>query len=823
MSKKLHITNIPLSLATVELVKALQQITPSARGRVYMKDNKSMGCGDCTFELACDCEDFMRQIKVHPMKIQDKVLRFEHFVTRKEAEQAASGAPKKSFRMIGKLPADLADSDTKEIMAKIQKAFKQVSAITFHPIVTNAVKMKTKNVQMIPSDSKYTPEQTLKLLEKFSKFRLDKDIDVKNEAELTKVRIIIRNLPNCEDEDLTKQLNELIIYPFKHIKRVKNFCFVTFYCEEDAVAVVKSGQIMMRKRPVIPDFTSDEMRAKYADAVIEEESSAFEPPKEELKSISVSDSESEEEQPKLEIEEFDKKKGIQTYLKATEEKSEEQNEEEEEEENDDDEHTDVQAEPSDEGTRETKLKDLQEFIQDNQTEQIKQQQGAFEDQYTLFVSNVPVHLPLNILEEAQAGLKSKNIQVNDQGHLLEVTVRRQVANLFLQFGKLRKVALPLDEQHKLKGTAFVQFEREKDFKLCLQFIEALKKMKSEQLKVNNTVLKKQENWKPVIDKNAEALIGQIQLGQAQDDTLFQQQIQERELNGFSNNKTEQIQKQYEELYKIRRVAPKHLNTNAGCLKLFENNLVVYEFVTKKLLDKQHQKVIQNDTRNVHLLKFGMKIPGMPGYADFKIQKKDEEFRVRYYHKAKHLLKNVNYHCNPQRVEMRNFEKTIDEEKVMCGIWHYLVRINETEKIFKNENIQKHLKGPVPSYFKGIQKWSELLENEASRKQVKISEQQIALIAESLKLKSIRIPQTEVKKCFDMVRNLKEVRNHLGAQLVGVVYFESVDEEASKRLITLLDNKPIFGAERKPVCAFGVENVGRLKEVKDWRKQKSDKQ
>lgn len=51
--------------------------------------------------------------------------------------------------------------------------------------------------------------------------------------------------------------------PFKHVKRVKNFCFVTFFDEADSVKVVSMQKIQLGKRVIIPDFTTDFMREKY--------------------------------------------------------------------------------------------------------------------------------------------------------------------------------------------------------------------------------------------------------------------------------------------------------------------------------------------------------------------------------------------------------------------------------------------------------------------------------------------------------------------------------------------------------------------------------
>ena len=50
--KKLHIQNIPDSLSNQELNKSIQQITQSAKARIYTdKELKSIKCGDVTFQL----------------------------------------------------------------------------------------------------------------------------------------------------------------------------------------------------------------------------------------------------------------------------------------------------------------------------------------------------------------------------------------------------------------------------------------------------------------------------------------------------------------------------------------------------------------------------------------------------------------------------------------------------------------------------------------------------------------------------------------------------------------------------------------------------
>lgn len=83
-----------------------------------------------------------------------------------------------------------------------------------------------------------------------------------------------------------------------------------------------------------------------------------------------------------------------------------------------------------------------------------------------------------------------------------------------------------------------------------------------------------------------------------------------------------------------------------------------------------------------MLKYGLKIPGRPDYNDYKIPKPDEEFRVRTYHKQKHLLENVNFHVNPLRVEIRNFDKHLTEEQLLISLWTYLT--NQKDLLDQNK-------------------------------------------------------------------------------------------------------------------------------------------
>ena len=76
----------------------------------------------------------------------------------------------------------------------------------------------------------------------------------------------------------------------------------------------------------------------------------------------------------------------------------------------------------------------------------------------------------------------------------------------------------------------------------------------------------------------------------------------------------------------------------------------------------------------------MKIPGIKDYAAHKISKKDEENRVRLYHKAKHLLNDVNYHVNPLRLEMRNYNKELTEDQIFCVLWTFCVQKQLIKKV-----------------------------------------------------------------------------------------------------------------------------------------------
>ena len=82
--------------------------------------------------------------------------------------------------------------------------------------------------------------------------------------------------------------------------------------------------------------------------------------------------------------------------------------------------------------------------------------------------------------------------------------------------------------------------------------------------------------------------------------------------------------------------------------------------------------------------------------------------MRTYHKQKHLLENVNFHVNPLRVEIRNFNKHLTEEQLLISIWTYLT--NQKDLLNQNRQIiAKYFTGPVYNKLKGVDKWYDLLD------------------------------------------------------------------------------------------------------------------
>lgn len=90
-------------------------------------------------------------------------------------------------------------------------------------------------------------------------------LDVKDDEQMSRYRIIVHNLPNCSDDYLVQSLHSLFGRPFKHVKRVKNYCFVTFYETSDIVEVVRhdAGVYRLGRREIVCDFISDSMRSRY--------------------------------------------------------------------------------------------------------------------------------------------------------------------------------------------------------------------------------------------------------------------------------------------------------------------------------------------------------------------------------------------------------------------------------------------------------------------------------------------------------------------------------------------------------------------------------
>ena len=120
-----------------------------------------------------------------------------------------------------------------------------------------------------------------------------------------------------------------------------------------------------------------------------------------------------------------------------------------------------------------------------------------------------------------------------------------------------------------------------------------------------------------------------------------------------------------------------VDLDLGSFKLFGNSMKAYKFKKGFQLRKELEKQEDNESnRHLELIKYGLKIPGRPDYGDYKIQKQDEEFRVRTYHRQKHLLENINFHVNPLRVEIRNFDKHLTEEQLLISLWIFLTNQKE---------------------------------------------------------------------------------------------------------------------------------------------------
>ena len=87
----------------------------------------------------------------------------------------------------------------------------------------------------------------------------------------------------------------------------------------------------------------------------------------------------------------------------------------------------------------------------------------------------------------------------------------------------------------------------------------------------------------------------------------------------------------------------------------------------------------------------------------------------------------------------------------------------------------------------------------------------------MELKTLRIPSKN-GKTFELLRNIAAARLQK-CELTGIIYMETLSVEASKQLIDTFDNQPVFSQEQKCIAMFCVENMGRIKEVKAWKKDK----
>lgn len=75
--------------------------------------------------------------------------------------------------------------------------------------------------------------------------------------------MIVRNLPAEDDLKLVRDLHNAFGLPFRHLKRVRGYGFITFFAEEDMVEIVRRGQIMLGDRPIVCDFLNDNLWIEY--------------------------------------------------------------------------------------------------------------------------------------------------------------------------------------------------------------------------------------------------------------------------------------------------------------------------------------------------------------------------------------------------------------------------------------------------------------------------------------------------------------------------------------------------------------------------------
>lgn len=252
----------------------------------------------------------------------------------------------------------------------------------------------------------------------------------------------------------------------------------------------------------------------------------------------------------------------------------------------------------------------------------------------------------------------------------------------MQFGQIKRITTPLGQAGQLRGIAFIQYKDSFGYDKCLQYqakLDEMKTVKYVKPVTNNAVqeqnpLKMTQEQKDKVaqqSKQTQAVLNDIQLGTGETDHIMQQVNQQRELNGFDQIKHD-TDPRFKELDQIRQFSHRMVDLDLGSFKLFDNSMKAYQFKKGFQLRKEHESQMGDDNnRHLELLKYGLKIPGRADYKDYKIQKQDEEFRVRAYHKQKHLLENVNFHVNPLRVEIRNFNKHLTEEQLLISLWTYL--------------------------------------------------------------------------------------------------------------------------------------------------------
>lgn len=78
-----------------------------------------------------------------------------------------------------------------------------------------------------------------------------------------------------------------------------------------------------------------------------------------------------------------------------------------------------------------------------------------EDNYTIFLQNIPTRCPPSVLEQAEQDLRARHINFGTQQHLNEMTIRKRLVNMFMQFGQIKKITTPLGQAGQLRGIAFI--------------------------------------------------------------------------------------------------------------------------------------------------------------------------------------------------------------------------------------------------------------------------------------------------------------------------------------------------------------------------------